>query len=228
MTLFAILMVLFAILIAVSVFASSQQTSSTTAQVIINNARTYLNESSASFWTDTEMLVWVNDGMEDIVTRTHALETTESVSLVADTIEYTITSTYITVKAVHYVDANSKVWGLKKGSPEHLGTDAFSEMQLEVPAFWYDWGGKVGVYPSLSSVTTETVTVYLVTRPTAIIISANVTTPAIYDKALTLYVVAQAWAKDRQTARYAHFMGMYMQELDRIRGDLNEFKKAAE
>jgi hypothetical protein len=98
-------------------------------------------------------------------------------------------------------------------------------MRLTKPSFWYDWGGNVGVYPPLAARTTETLTVYLVTRPTAILINANVTTPAIYDKALTYYVVAQAFLKDRQTARYAHMMGMYMQELARERQDLNEFQQ---
>jgi hypothetical protein len=138
------------LLVAVAVFGASQQTSSTTAQTIINDARYLLNESSASFWDDIEMLQWVNDGMVDLVTRTHCLETTESVTLAASTIEYAISGNYIKIKAVHYNDADSKVWGLKKGSPEHLGSDAYSRMRLTKPSFWYDWGGNVGVYPPLA------------------------------------------------------------------------------
>lgn len=205
-----------------SVFSSSQQTSSTTAQSIINDARAYLNESTAAFWDDTDLLQWLNDGMVDIVTTTHCLQTTESVTLIASTIEYSLTSTYTTVKAVQYIDSNSKVWALKRGSPEHVGSDAISRQDLTIPSYWYEWAGKIGIYPALSSVTTETVTVYLITRPTAITISSDVTTPAIYDKALTLYIVAQALWRDRQTARSGQIMGLYSQELARARGDLNE------
>jgi hypothetical protein len=155
--------------------------------------------------------------MVDIVSRTHCLEATESINLASSTIEYSVTSTYLTVKAVHYVDASSNVWALKKGSPSSVGQN----IGADAPMYWYEWGGKVGVYPTITR-TTETITVYYITRPTAIASSANVTTPAIYDTALTYYVAAHAHLKDRQTGRYAQMMGLYLQELERLRGDLTE------
>lgn len=204
------------LLISAYSFAGSQQVSSTTAATIILNARAYLNdESSAPFWDGTELLQWLNDGMVDLVGRSHCLETTENINLVADQVEYPITSSYILVKWVRYVDSDSKKHGLLPGNP----FDAGSVEDVEEPAYWYDWAGKIGVYPVLSSVTTELVTVYLVTRPAAITPTDAITVPAIYDKALTMYVVAQAWAKDRQMGKYAQAMGLYQAELDRYRKD---------
>lgn len=202
--------------ISVSAYAGSQQTSSTLASAIITDARAYLNESTASFWSDAELLQFLNDGMVDIVSRSHCLETTEDINLVADQLEYTITSTYIVVKAVHYVDSDSEIKGLAQRSPNKVGKPEI----VDEPKYWYDWAGKIGVYPVLTSVTTEKVTLYLITRPTAIASNANVTTPAIYDKALTLYIVAQAWAKDRQMGKYNQTMALYQAELDRYRQDL--------
>jgi len=209
---------------ALNVFAASQQTSSTTAQSIVDDARAYLNESSAAFWDDTDLLQWLNDGQIDIVANTHCLQSTESVDLIASTIEYSITSTYTTVKAVQYVDSDSKVWALKRGSPDHVGSDAISRLKLTKPTYWYEWAGKIGVYPALTSVTTETVTLYIVTRPTAITLTDSVTVPALYDKALTLYVVAQALYRDKQTARAGQYEAKYMAELARARSDLNEIQ----
>ena len=204
------------LLLSVQVYAGSQQTSSTLASAIIVNARQYLNEPTATFWTDAEMLVWLNNGMVDIVNRSHCFETTEDINLVADQVEYSITETYVVVKAVQYVDSDSAERGLLPGKPSDVGVIE----NVSQPVYWYDWGGKIGIYPVLSSVTTEKVTLYLVERPVAIAAGVAVTTPAIYDTALTLYIVAQAWAKDRQMNKHAGTMQLYHAELDRYRQDL--------
>ena len=198
-------------------FASSQGTSSTTAATIIDNAESLFNDSDNDLVSAAEMLVWLNNGMVDIAARSHCLEATESINLATDTLEYAITSTYITVIAVHYVDSDSKSWALKKGSPGSVHTNT----AVTEPTYWYDWGAKVGIYPTFTR-TTETITVYYITRPTAIAASGTVTTPAIYDLALTYWVTAHAFLKDRQTGRYGQMMGLYLQEMARIRGDLNE------
>ena len=198
-------------------FGASQQTSSSTAATIIDNAESLFNDSDNDLASASEMLVWLNNGMVDIVLRSHCLEDTESIDLATDTLEYSITSTYITVKSVYYTDASGTKKGLIKGSPMSVG----NVEDVSEPVFWYDWGGKVGIYPTFTR-TTETITVYYVTRPTAITSSDNVTTPAIYDLALTYWITAHALLKDRQTGRYAQMMGLYLQEMARIRGDINE------
>jgi len=198
-------------------FAASQQTSSTAASTIINRAESLVNDSDNDLSSAAEMLVWLNDGMVDIVSRTHCLEATESIALATSTVEYTVTSTYLTVKAVLYVDSDSKTWALKKGSPSSVGQNT----AVTIPTYWYEWGGKVGVYPTITR-TTETITVYYITRPEAIVSTDSITIPAIYDNALTLYVAAQAHFKDRQTGRYAQLMGLYLQELARLKSELTD------
>jgi len=212
--------IFFLCLLSVFCFAASQQTSSTTAASLINEAEVLLNDSDNDMWTAAELLTWLNHGMVDIVRRTHCLEATESIDLATTTLEYTITSTYLTVKAVHYVDADSKIWALKKGSPSSVGQNTTAT----IPKYWYDWGGKIGVYPTFTR-TSEKITVYYITRPTAIAASANVTTPAIYDSALVLYMVAHAYRRDLQYQKYTTTMALYEAELDRARMDLTEYPK---
>ncbi len=207
------------LLAAYAVFAASQQVSSTSAQTIINNAKALLNGSDDSIFDSTEMLQWVNDGQLDIVSRSHCLQTSESVTLEADVVEYTIDSDYIMIDAVIYNDPTYGVKSLIPGSPSEVGL-----VNLAPISKWYEWAGKVGAYPPLSSVTTDTLTLYLVSRPSAIALADNITVPAIYDKALTYYVVAQALWKDRQTGRYAQMMQSYLDELMLYRIDLNEPK----
>jgi len=207
------------------VLAGSVQTSSTTAQTIINDARVLIQETTADHWSDTDLLRYVNEGMVDIASQTLATQTTEDISLVADQIEYSITTNYITVEHVNYVDADGNWKGLDKGHPSDVMKVGESDRRTPRPAFWYEWGGKLGIFPSLSSVTTEAVKVYLVSRPAAILISASVTTPAIYDRALVRYVAAQALLDKRRFADSDHFMQEYQSELDRYRQDFNDLDK---
>ena len=211
-------------MLSVSVFAASQQISSTTAATLIDRAEVWLNDSDNGFWQPGELLQWLNEGMIDIVLRTHCLQATEDINLVANTVEYSITSTYLTIKDVVYVNASSVAKGLKKGNVAMVGnvSEDWNDATDKEPMYWYDFAGKIGVFPVLSAVTTEKVTLYLITRPTAIASGANVTTPAIYDSALVIYMVAQAWLKDLKMNKYLQTMALYNSEMSRIRQDLNE------
>uniref|UniRef100_A0A6M3IZY7 Uncharacterized protein n=1 Tax=viral metagenome TaxID=1070528 RepID=A0A6M3IZY7_9ZZZZ len=135
------------LIIAGTVFAGSQQTSSTLASTIITNARYYLNETTASFWTDAELLIWVNAGTKDIVSRTRCLESSESISLLANTTEYTITGPYIDISTVVYNDINGVKKGLVRKNPQSIGHSTDID-----PTWWYEWNGKLGIFPPLDLV----------------------------------------------------------------------------
>ncbi len=209
--------VAFLILFLVGGAAGSQSTSSTTASTIITNARFYINEASAGFWSDAELLVYLNDGMVDIATRARCLEDTEVISLVAGQIEYAPTSTFLAITAVQYsITAYTK--GLLPGSPKEVGNYVGADSVGE-PTHWYEWNDKVGVYPPLSSVSGESIVLYAISLPSTLTADQNVTTPAIFDRALTLYIAAQALYKDKKFAQSGRFMAEYMEEIERFRAD---------
>lgn len=208
-------------------YAASQQTSSTTAATIIDRVEARLNDSDNRMWSAGNLLTWLNEGMVDIVTRTFCLESTDTETLVANQIEYPVSSFdnapwyYVTIRAVHYIDSDSMEYALQKGSPASVGQNT----SATIPRYWYEWSGSVGIYPALTSIngtTAETIKVYYVVRPTAIASTANITTPAIYDSALVHYIVAQAYMRDNQLNRYLQTMVLYEQEMARIRRDLND------
>ena len=218
-----ILSIILAIFLCFNVFAASQNTSSTTGATLITQIRYILNdEETTKFWDDAELLRWINDGLEDIAIKTHCLENTESISLISDIIEYTLVSTtYIVIKAVHYVDSDSISEALLKGTPVNVGHTT----KRDEPQEWYDWNGKIGVYPALESATTETVTLYLVEIPTAIASGGTIPTPQIFDNALRAFVISRAYQKDRQYAKAAQWLAVYNSEVTRYRQDFIEQPK---
>ena len=201
-------------LIAVYVFAGSQTTSSTTASVIIDRAEVLFNDTSNEFMDASEALVWVNDGTMDIVARTHCLEDTETETLLTDTASYALADPFIVVRAVVY--NNEKA--LKPGSLEHF----YRTEDTGEPEFWFTWENNLMVYPTPGSdISGVTMEVYVVDRPTAVTAAQTVLVPTQYDRALVLYVYAQALYKDRQYAKAGRIMAEYIAELDRYRLDLN-------
>lgn len=205
------------------VFAGSQQTSSTLASTIITNARYYLGEATADYWSDAELLVYLNKGTLDIVSRTRALESSASIDLVSDTTEYTVTPDYIDITTVIYNNASGDPIGLIHKNPQSVG-----RLSPGVPTYWYEWAGKVGIFPALSARTTETVSVYYVSRPSAVTAASAVVVPAIYDQALTLYIASQGLLKERQFAKAGQLMAAYYAELDRYRQDFVDQQKEPE
>lgn len=147
-----------------TVFAASQQTSSTDASVIITNARYYLNEATADFWSDAELLVYVNAGTMDIVTRTHCLESVEIEALIADQMAYALSDAFILIRAVIYDAGSGDEKGLEKGSLEEVGHIE----ETGEPSYWFQNQDNVVVYPrpdSDHSGTGHNLDVYTVKRP---------------------------------------------------------------
>lgn len=198
------------------VFAGSQQTSTTLASTIITNTRMYLNDTTAPYFhSDAEMLVYLNNGTVDIVARTHCLEAIETETLVTNQMAYALTDTFIVIKAVVYNDIKA----LRKGSIESFGDIAGEAGE---PVYWTQWGSSVLVYPIPDATANgNDIDVYTITKPDAVIAAAAITIPAYYDKALTLYIAAQALKKDAKYAQSNAVLAEYQAELDRYRVDFS-------
>lgn len=207
---------LVAIVIAVASLAGPVKTSGTTAQQIVSDARVYLTEKGTGWASNEEMLSWLNDGVKDIVAKSHCTETVAQVSLTADTIGYTLTATPVKIQAVLYTNEDGEISGLQRTTLEGIQR----KFTGSVPQYFYFYAGKLGIYPSLSSVTNSIVSAYMVYLPAAAATGSTVEIPSMYDRALKLYIVAQGFIKDGRFADAQLVMGMYQAEIDRFREDM--------
>jgi hypothetical protein len=181
-----------------------QTPSGKTTTDIITAARYDVNDSNTSgyFASDAEMLQWLNEGRIAISKLGRGLQTTESIDLVADTMEYTPANNYITIFAVQYVDSSGNVIALTNGAPSKVG----KELTCDFPEFWYEFDGKVSVYPTLSSVTTETVKLFEVPIVSDLTSGEDIDTPADVDAELIAYIVGKHMFKDAKWASSAQVM----------------------
>ena len=214
-------------------FGASQQTSGTDASVIATRARYILNDptiwggAQKSIWSDVELLQWLNDGTNDIVTRTQCLEDIETKTLVANTYAYALTTNFIAIKAVIYRDTTGSEWSLKRGnfqgSPD-INSFGLLQNMTGTPGYFIQWENSVIIYPIPDATAAgDTIDVYEIIRPTAATgATDDVKVPAYYDRALTLYIVAQALYKDGQFNKATAITAQYLAELDRYRADYTE------
>lgn len=204
----------------ITVYAGSQQVSSTLASTIVTNARSYLNESSASYWSDAELLVWINDGILDLATRSKCLDRTENITLITGQLEYTLSNSYIGITSAIYNDGSSYT-GLTRIDIKEVSHTVDSE-ETE-PVCWYEWNGKIGIIPLASSdVNGDTITVYLVERPVTVALDESITIPAYFDHILTQYVVARALYKEGKIVRGGQLMAEVHESINRFRVDYME------
>lgn len=204
---------------------ASNQVSGVLASAIIVRARYYLNEATASFWTDAELLTYLNDGTLDVVSRTNCLEAVETEQLVENQITYALSDPYIAIRTVIYDKGTGNEKGLLRGSLQQIG---HKDKASGEPVYWTQDQDNVIVYPkpnAANSGTGKNIDVYTVKRPAAVAAGAAVLVPACYDRALILYIVAQAWYKDGQFGKSSRFMAEYLAELDRFRLDFVTVQK---
>lgn len=205
------------------VFAGSQYTRPSNSTDIITNIRSYLNEPDEGFWKDSELMVWINDALFDIAARTRAMQTSENATLVDNTIEYKLSTEFIGVNGVQYTNGTSRFAGLEQANPFDEDKGIGSASEGDIPAYWAEYGNAVWVWPVGTVSSGEKIIVYLVKKPQEISNGDYLPTPAIYDKAVTLYAVAQALLKDGQFSKALNIITRYEAELDRFRADYVEF-----
>lgn len=190
---------------------AGQQTSYTAAQTIIDNARNILKETTASFWTDASLLIYLNMGVQDIASKTGCLDLSYTVTLSSGTSEYSIESgtSYFAIKTAIYQSGTSTFKGLKQGNPQSMGHAA---QNIGEPVFWYAMSDKIGIYPSPAS-SGNTVYALLSQRPISIGLTNTIPLPALYDNTLTFWIVAMALFEDRKMQLGNNFMTLYSNDI---------------
>ena len=218
-----ILLAVFFVFLSCSIcFGAGQTSSGKTANDIITNVRQILNETTASFWTDAELLDWIDEAVKDIVSKSHCLEDTATIVLSTNTKAYSWSgaSDYVIIEpeGVFFLNHNTSKYTKLVNDKTVIGHTS-NEGQ---PTHWYEFGNEVHVWPvPTSAYSGSTIYADYIPVPTKIIATTgNIETPAIYDNAIVWYVVSMAKAKDKNANESAVFMKIYDELVNRYRVDI--------
>lgn len=115
------------------------------------DVRSRLDEATASFWSDTELTRWINEGQNDVARRSECLRATSDIAVTAGTQDYVAPTDLVRATAAEwrptssdqrfpltYLDRHNadSIWGTSQSMTD--GT----------PAIWTAWG-----YPGTSTFT---------------------------------------------------------------------------
>lgn len=200
-------------------YAGSQQTSGINARTVIDRARVVYNDESANFVTDSELLEFLNWGLVDIATRSKCIETTENITLISGVTQYLLNDPYISVSGAVYSGLTTYPSPYKSVKP--TGIDMIGDVEaIGIPDKYVVWDDYIIVLPTPESgASGYTMTVYMAGRPSTVALSGTIPTPAIYDKALSLWVAAHIYLKSENYGGYGVLMKLYAEEMDRWRAD---------
>jgi hypothetical protein len=201
------------------VYAYSTVTSGETAQVVMDDVRSAVNMEDSDFVEDSELITWINEGVNEIALQTQCLQGTEDIVLSGNTISYSLTTSFIRLGSVGLYDSGVEgsterhSW-VQKASPMLLPT---APKQKDRPKYFFTFDDKVYFIPTPNSdMTGTTVTVFMTTVPSGVTVASSaIETPRIFDKALRTYVRAKVYGKEGSglEARESFLLGLFYQEL---------------
>ena len=192
-----------------------------TTATILSGVRSLINETTASFWTDAEINLWVVEGLEDIAHETHCLRTWKTYTILAadifDEREIRMDTDFIAIDEgkVYYNDvccyptSQARLSNYDSKWRDHEGD----------PSQYYVRGDMLGFNRQISA--DGTVKFYQIER--AAEISGSVA-PFNGDyrlinfrKLARDYAVSMCWDKKNETAKADKYMARYMYGLDSMK-----------
>jgi hypothetical protein len=187
-------------------YAGSTATSGITAQDIIDRVRRDLNETTAGFWTDTELIQWIDEAVREVVYRTRCLESgVSNIIVIEDTRSYSITSSFLDIEKVEY-DMGLSDSTVHKTQIYDLDRVPFSnlryghEKERGDPKVFSVWADTLYIWPiPRSDQSGNTLYLYQVPLPSGVTNSSSqIETPSYFDIAILHYVKGRALLKDGQ------------------------------
>lgn len=204
-----IIIVLVLLVFPVKLWAGAQTVSGKTTTEVITSVRYYINENTASFWSDAELLSYINDATTNIIGLSGCSEQLERFPITTGTTEYTLTENYMGIKEVLYISKTgvTDYKSLLRGDITKVGHA--SSGTFNDPVYYYEFNGKVGLYPLEDTATGSTIFVYLNSMPASLTSGSTITTPAFFDRAIIFYTTAQALYKAKLFQSANLFMTQY-------------------
>lgn len=175
--------------------------------------RYLLNESTAAFWTDTEIDNWLDQGQRDIAVKALCIESTGSITTAAGTREYSYTG--LKCAACEYNNKTLVAIPIKQ-----IGHRTINGV---TPQYWYEYNGKIGVDPLPDAV--YSIKTYLAVDSTDFANDAAVSTlPVIFQSSILLYAFYKGLMKERKFAQAAQIYNIYINEITYERQDIIDRK----
>jgi len=189
---------------------------------VISDVRLELMETSAAFWSDTELLTYLNRGELDFANRVRGLESVATVSTVAGQAEYPLPSNWLSCVAVFYNDRQNDTdsWRrldvtdlqeLSMQNPNFLSRDTTSR---GTPDRVYFWNRSMYLETTPLDNGDANIKMFYKAKPVPITsVSQSINLDDSLSHALRHYILWKAWRKEKEFQLAADEQAMYFQSV---------------
>lgn len=177
---------------------------------IISQVRLTLVEPVAGFWTDTELLGWINRAEADFFNKTRMFDDKDTSSTIAGVNQYPMPSNCLSIRAVLFnnktVSTDTDNWqrlvptNLEKALQENPNFLAVSSDVQGSPASYFIWGNTLFLYPCPNSQTvTDNLIIFFKAKPIVLTTTGqSINVDDSLREALISYVLWKAWEKEQE------------------------------
>lgn len=185
---------------------------------IISDVRLELQENSASFWTDAELLTYLNRGELDFSNRVRGLEATATVSTVIGQTEYPLPSNWLSSVALFYNDIQNgidswkrlEVTDLQELSMQNPNFLSRETDQQGVPSRVYFWGRSLHLSTAPDVNGDGNIKMFYKAKPVPLTsTSQSINIDDSLSHALRHYILWKAWTKEKELQLAAEQRELY-------------------
>lgn len=183
----------------------------------VTEVRSLINESSASFWSDTEIQNWIKEASIDISTKLLSAESEDTVTLVSTQWIYSSTdeawlANLLKAKGCYYSASASDIKGMQRIDIQKVG---HIQVTSGSPRYFFENNRKFYIWPIPGATqATKTITVLNAYETNDVTALRDEHQPLTF-----LYAAAKAKAKDRMFQESALYMAQYLNSINFERQD---------
>lgn len=177
---------------------------------LITTIRSDLLESTAAFWTDQELLTWINRAEADYVNRTRLLEDKADMQTVAGRPDYPLPSNWLSTKLVwfHKPDANGidHQWELFPTSLQKVAQETSDPLSVDTqhqddPSMYWLWAKSLYL-KAIPKTDGSTITMFYESKPIPLkTVSDSINIDDSLADGIQNYVLWHAWMKEGELDR---------------------------
>jgi hypothetical protein len=118
---------------------------------VITEVQALMNDPAGSIFTTALVTAWIKQGVTDVSTKTHCFEVSDpdAIPMANGILEYDITVSHPDCLKIHNAFLNTAAGAKPKGLMRIHPKQVYHVTSVESgePEYWYEFGGKVGLYP---------------------------------------------------------------------------------
>ena len=185
----------------------------------VTQIRSLINESSGSFWTDTEIENWIKEATIDISTKLLSAESEDTVTLVTNQWIYTSSdeswiANLIRAKACYFTDASGHVYGMQRIEPHQIGHNQ-AKQTAGRPKYYFNMNRKFYIWPKPSATESN----YDITVLNSYETDDMTTLRDEHQPLIFMYAAAKCKQKDRMFQDASLLLGQYLNAVSFERQD---------